>query len=802
MTSYTEIVNLDICQKLSKLTLSQFTELFNLSSTKRHNQYNVASEYKKIKNYCSNYIETYEKKGEGNYSVQYGWAKGKENIGRLQSKNPSLQRLYNGVRGILQDGLTYDLDMKNCHPNILLKLCKEHNIPHKSLYNYIQNREEVLQQVCDDLEISRSEAKTMMLKSINRVPLTQKHNNKKMKSKTFIEFDKETSNIVLKIYEIIKNDEKFSKYDRKTEWNNQGKLVNLLLCDIENEYLQKAVKILSKMNISISTLMFDGLMIYIGEYDVDKLIKKMNKKFIEEGIEWDIKLHNTELKEPLLEMEIDESVQCYQGDDLVDVGDFLLSNVFNDKLYRSGSFYFYLGRDKIIENIITNTKQIEAELYQIIIRQDLFIKVSTEKNEDGELVPKYEKISRKPSTVSTLIKHCLNCAEIDDNFVENVWRETQFKIFFNNGYFDFKQNKFIEGEFNKTFIKVNRDFNQETNPQIREQIFNKVLNPVFSIDDKEKDKTQQELLEYFLYRMSRVIAGNIEDKRWILLQGLRNSGKGVISDILKNCFGHYVRTTNSGNFEFKRNVGDEGKALSWLIDFQFSRLAITQEINITDNNKINGNSIKKFCSGGDYFQARKNFKDEIEFKIQSALMVCCNDLPETNPTDCLEFMDEFQMKSKFIDEDFDGLKLNTFKYYKKDESIKAHFLNREDVINEFTHLIFESYLKKVKYPEVIRQENKSNDDGDDYETLFDLFKITAEKKDFISNKELKTIIQQSNIPFTIKKVKMLLKTKGAVEHKKGSERGLGCISRDYDHESEDEDENDSAFSSEALETHI
>ena len=612
-----------------------------------------------------------------------------------------------------------------------------------------------------------------------------------MKSKTFIEFDKETSNITCRIYDLIKNNDKFKKYDTAPEWNHQGKLVNLLLCDIENEYLQKAIKILNKMNIIVSTLMFDGLMIYIGEYDVDKLIQKMNKKFESIGIEWDIKKHNTELKEPLLEMEIKTDISSYQGEDIIDVGDFLLNNIFKGKLFRSGSFYYYLGRDKIIENIISNTKQIEAEMYQIIIRQDLYMKDGMEKNENDELEPHYSKISRKPGFVSTLIKHCLNCAEIDDNFVENVWRETQFKIFFNNGYFDFKQNKFIEGEFNKTFIKVNRDFNQETNPEIRKQIFNKVLNPVFSIDNEE-DKTQQELLEYFLYRMSRVMAGNIEDKRWILLQGLRNSGKGVISDILKNCFGHYVRTTNSGNFEFKRNVGDEGKALSWLIDFQFSRLAITQEINISDNNKINGNSIKKFCSGGDYFQARKNFKDEIEFKIQSALMVCCNDLPETNPTDCLEFMDEFQMKSKFIDEDFDGLKLNTFKYYKKDESIKAHFLNKQEVINEFTHLIFESYLKKVQYPEVIRQENKSNDDGDDYETLFDLFTFTTDKKNFISNKELKAICKNNNLPFTIKKIKMLLKTKGAVEHKQ-KERGLGCIKLRREEEESDEEESDSAL---------
>ena len=52
--------------------------------------------------------------------------------------------------------------------------------------------------------------------------------------------------------------------------------------------------------------------------------------------------------------------------------------------------------------------------------------------------------------------------------------------------------------------------------------------------------------------MSRIIAGHIEDKRWILFQGLRNCGKGMISDMLKNSFESYIRTTNSGNFIIKK----------------------------------------------------------------------------------------------------------------------------------------------------------------------------------------------------------------------------------------------------------
>lgn len=768
MTFYQEIVNFEICDKLSQLTLTQFTELFNKSTTKRHNEYNISSEYSKLKNYCSSYLKNYKQNIP--YNVEYGYPKNKT-IGRLQSKTPSLQRLYNGFRGVLQNDITYDLDMKNCHPNILLGLCKENNIKHTVLYNYIQNREAFLQEIANDLNINRSEAKSLILKSLNKVPLTTQHNNKKIKSKLFIEFDKETSEITQQIYNIIKNDDEYKKYDISPEWNYQGKLVNLLLCEKENEYLQMAINYLNEKNIKISTLMFDGLMVYKNDnYDINNVIDDLNNIFKNINIEWDIKKHNIELEEDILNMEIN-NIKSFQGNDIIEIGDYLLNDILKDKLYLSDGSYYFLRDDKIIQNHINNIKEIERELYKIIIRQDLYMKYTVKKNEDGEDEPVYMKVSNNTTKINELIKHCLNCCPVDNNFIDNIWRYTQFKIFFNNGYYDFEKNKFIYGKFNKTFIKIDRDYIQTNNENIRKQIYNKVLNPVFSIDDEEKDKTQKELLNYFLYSLSHIIAGDVERKRFIVFQGLRNSGKGVISSLIENCFGKYIKTTNSGNFEFKKNINDEAKALSWVLDFQFSRLAITQEINLSDNNKINGNAIKKFTGGMDSMQVRKNFKDEVEIKIQSGLMICCNDMPEIQPTDTYEFMDEFQMKSKFIDDDYDGIKLNGFKYYKKDNFIKSKFLNNDDVINEFINIILESYNKEYKYPKEIKIENDNNNDDNDYEKLFNLFDFNC-PDGRITNKELMAIVKNNNIPFTIKKAKMLLKTKGCEEYKNNNIRGL------------------------------
>jgi len=273
-----------------------------------------------------------------------------------------------------------------------------------------------------------------------------------------------------------------------------------------------------------------------------------------------------------------------------------------------------------------------------------------------------------------------------------------------------------------------------------------------------------------------MLAGNVELKKWALFEGLRNSGKGVLGDILKNCFGSYVKTTNSSNFNFKTNITDSQKALSWLIDYRFARIALTSEMDISENIKLNGNMIKKFTSGGDYLSARRNFQDEIEFRIQSGLIIMCNDMPKVEPSDALEMCDEFPMKSKFIDDDFnENNKLKGYQYYKKDKEIKSTFLKRDDVIDEFILMILEKYNTNTIYPPNLQKINQENlEDEDDYQQLFSLFEL-GDLNDTISNDNLRTIIKHNKIPFTLKKVKTLLKTIGAKDYRTNKCRGLQFI---------------------------
>jgi len=771
----TERPNIDVCRKMNKLSFSQFENLFKKALYKCDDdgeEIDLRADYTKTKNYCKSVIQN-----NGIHKVNYKYVNGKD-FGRLQSKEPSLQRIFNPFRGLLCDGIMFDLDMNNAHPKILIKLCQKHKIEYKYLEDYINNREQRLEELSIDHKIDRKQAKSIILKAINKENYTSHINNKKVKSKWFMEFDIETTNIMTKLFDIYKND--YYKYVKNEEYNQKGKMQNLILTKIENEYLKRAIDYLTSKKIEVAVDMFDGCMAY-GEQQ-DYIIKDLNKLFKKEDMQWSFKPHNLELKEYFDKLEITD-LDSFTGENIMEIAEHILNGILYDKIYKCRDEIIYITSFKIIRN----SEIIKSELYKLISVQNYH---EHRKNARGDDI--YPEVSKEHNYVENLAKSIMNKAPRDDNFNKKIWNDTLYKIYFKNGYYDFKLNKFIEGEFNKTYIKINKNYNPKSNKEIRDDIYKKILNPIFTIKE-ETDETRKQLLNYFLHRMSRIMAGHIEDKRWILFQGLRNCGKGMISDMLKNSFESYIRTTNSGNFIIKKaSAQDSSKANSWIIDYEFVRLAITQEITVAEKEYIDGNMIKKFCSGGDYMDGRKNFKDEYEFRIQSALMICCNDIPDIKPSDTEEFKEEYQLKSKFVDKNFDeSKKLATFEYYEKEEDLKSDYLTKDNVINEFTIMILEAYKNKIEYPQLLQEELKDNEDDDDMNKLFNLFDYTGNVDDFISNEDLKEIIKDCHIPFTLKKSKLLLKTKGVLEskNKKGDKRGLSGLKNKNEDVNDDIDVN-------------
>jgi phage/plasmid-associated DNA primase len=95
--------------------------------------------------------------------------------------------------------------------------------------------------------------------------------------------------------------------------------------------------------------------------------------------------------------------------------------------------------------------------------------------------------------------------------------------------------------------------------------------------------------------------------------------------------GQYCGTFTAENLAFNNNTNDEAQKLRWAFLFRHKRLVISNEI--TNNRSLNGNLIKKVCSGGDSMQGRIHGGLETEFIPQFLTIVLANDIPEIKPYD-------------------------------------------------------------------------------------------------------------------------------------------------------------------------
>jgi hypothetical protein len=233
---------------------------------------------------------------------------------------------------------------------------------------------------------------------------------------------------------------------------------------------------------------------------------------------------------------------------------------------------------------------------------------------------------------------------------------TKGKLCFNDGILDFINKKFMTWEeVNNitdekykiyTTVKINKNFKQyfeNPNEKVMEDITTKIFNTAYG------NKT--DLIFHFL---SRALSGHYEDKRFASYLGNRNSGKGVEYDLLKFAFEDYVSTFELGNLLYNRQTSgqenvDCSKKLYWLIDLEFVRLAINQEIPESNSGlKVNGKMWKKMTGGGDTIVARRNYdRKDTHFNIDTTFYVKGNNSLVFDNPDCAELGVEFNSVIQF-----------------------------------------------------------------------------------------------------------------------------------------------------------
>ena len=243
----------------------------------------------------------------------------------------------------------------------------------------------------------------------------------------------------------------------------------------------------------------------------------------------------------------------------------------------------------------------------------------------------------------------------DDELYKKFHSTTKAKLCFKDGVLNFKNKTFtlwenIEPNEIYTTIIIDRNFNEYFNNPNQEDmntIQTKILNVLYG-DDINKA----------LHFLSRAIAGHCEDKNWATYLGNRNCGKGVQYDLLKTGFDGYVSTFVLGNILCCRksngnDTAEISKKLYWLLDLEFTRLAISQEIPDPATGLLaNDVLIKGVMSGGDTMVARRNFdRFDTHFNTDATLFILGNYSLNTTTEDCNETRIQFKSLVQFKTEE-------------------------------------------------------------------------------------------------------------------------------------------------------
>jgi len=692
------------------------TEKINLQDAQRL----IYSEYLDTFGVASleKYLKQYKK--ENKIEVSY-----KDNqLGRLKIKATSIKEdetlmtmpcMYNTMKAVLCKGIYYDVDICNAHPTLLSQLCEFNNIECKQLNYYIKYRNKIIK----DSGKNKNEYKKILYKM-----MFNRYDKKKYNDKFLNDFDNELNIITKKLLDIYP-----SFINPNIHENQMGQAMAILCQQMEKLTLLGLYQYCKDNKYEVGALIHDGLHICAKPNLIDM------EKYIKDKLNINIKLEIKEFQNINMDKVLFVKNEVEGSEKIIEDIQDIFIRTEND---------LYILYNDVWYN---DEKKIKFVLKNIIKKYDILIK-----NSFG-----YSNISKSICGINKLVELILDSELIkEDYYIEDKLFNSNLKcICFNNGFYNMAKDKFYKYENNNIYtrFKLSYDYEEPNEEDLKE--VNKLLfDPVFG------DKT--EIKHLFNNYVSRSIAGCYEDKDWLIGLGERDSGKGSYMELCKYTFEDYVKFTNAENFKYKENVSDVAKSYSWLVRLQGCRLLVSNEFEKRKNGgEVNGNMIKKICSGGDPIEARVNNKNEIEFKLQCKYMALLNDIPEITPSDAKERLIQFNYPYKFVDENDKRLnkKTNLFEYKLGDENIKNK-LRQPKLRNAFFKVIQDYYkLGKpiITDEQILKDINEIKEDDNDEEKFKDLFDFTMDDIDYIKTNDIKKLVTKAGLNLSATKYNRIIR---------------------------------------------
>jgi len=559
-----------------------------------------------------------------------------------------------------------------------------------------------------------------------------------------LKYNMNTNDYIPYMYELL-DCLSVSRADDREDWLKVGMILKKLGCDSalyhnfsskSSKYEQKNCDDTWNSLKADNSLNIGTLILYAKTDDPSKLddIKKMmyEKKNIK-------KVEKTEIKKSEVKDEVkadekieDEIVFCDNDNDASKY----LFNKLKDKFksYRGRLFYLnkniWICDDELINNVVL----------QYVMNSKIYLS-----NDKNKLIPYAQNVSRAKKIMEALYSKIIVDNNDEDLYIK-FHTTTKGKICFNDGVLDFKNKKFIKwtsDDLKKnpiySTIKIDRDYEEYFN--------NPIESDISDITTKIFENLYGDKKDLALHFLSRALAGHHEDKRWATYLGSRNCGKGVEYDLLE-AFQKYVNTFELGNMLYCRKTAgmenvDCSKKLYWLIDLEFTRLAVSQEIPENKSGMIiNGKMLKKITGGGDTIVARRNYdRKDTHFKIDTTFYIKGNYSLECDSKDCNETKIEFSSVIQFkTDAEIKALELERteqeMKRYKPADFEIKNKCKTLEWQNAIIYLIYRSYKNSC----IESKKEIELEDNDILKGIEDNFTITNNDSDIIKIKDVYNIL--------------------------------------------------------------
>jgi len=161
--AFRECANVEAAKYVTTLALGEYTEQFLNSDSDEKNKTaaEVKANFNMVRAICREVIQTGGKARE----VEYKYGKESPKSGRIFAHGKGgIQRVSRALRSMMSMPDMVDYDMANCHPTILLWVCKSLDLPTHHLGEYVQDRPRILEETGK----SKTDMNTILNKDYNK----------------------------------------------------------------------------------------------------------------------------------------------------------------------------------------------------------------------------------------------------------------------------------------------------------------------------------------------------------------------------------------------------------------------------------------------------------------------------------------------------------------------------------------------------------------------------------------------------------------------------------------------------------